>query len=151
MINFHERMLLDLTGIKPRIFWSPVRHASNYAPRPAHRGIYVINSHHLFQTITTPRKERYRLRNRTVITTESLTPDLDTSIPFEIPEEKSPFDDVEDTLLEDANKALLEQIKQLQVRSEAYNSTNMTMNLKTTYRRKVPYHWLAGFSSDSYY
>ena len=71
-----------------------------------------------FQTITTPRKERYRLRNRTVIG-ESFTPDLNESIPFESPEklndEASPFDDNQDTLLEDANKALLEQIKQLQV------------------------------------
>ena len=69
------------------------------------------------QTITTPRKERYKLRNRTVVA-ESFTPDLNESIPFESPEklhEASPFDDVEDTLLEDANQALLEQIKQLQV------------------------------------
>ena len=34
---------------------------------------------------------------------------------------------------------------------EAYNSTNGAMTLKTTYRRKVPYHWLAGFSSDWHY
>ena len=31
---------------------------------------------------------------------------------------------------------------------EAYNSTSGAMTLKTTYRRKVPHHWLAGFSSD---
>lgn len=71
----------------------------------------------IFQTITTPRKERYRLRNRTIVA-ESHTPDLDQSIPFESPEnthEASLFDDDGDTLLEDANKALLEQIKQLQV------------------------------------
>ena len=27
---------------------------------------------------------------------------------------------------------------------EVYNSTNRAMSLETTYRRKVPYHWLAG-------
>ena len=47
---------------------------------------------------------------------EALTPDLDTSIPYEVQEEASPFDSIEDTLLEDANKALLEQIKTSQVR-----------------------------------
>ena len=31
---------------------------------------------------------------------------------------------------------------------EACNSTNGSMTLETTYRRKVPCHWLAGFSSD---
>ena len=78
----------------------------------------------IFQTITTPRKERYRLRSRTVIG-EALTPDLDTSIPYEVQEEASPFDSIEDTLLEDANKALLEQIKTSQVRS---NKINMWFN-----------------------
>ena len=32
--------------------------------------------------------------------------------------------------------------------SEAYNSTYWAMTLGPTYRREVPYHWLAGFSSD---
>ena len=31
-----------------------------------------------------------------------------------------------------------------------YNCTNWAMTLKMTYRRIVPYHWLAGFSSDWY-
>ena len=34
------------------------------------------------------------------------------------------------------------------VLAEAYNSTNRAMILETTYRRKVPLHWLADSSSD---
>ena len=32
-----------------------------------------------------------------------------------------------------------------------YNSTNGAMTLETTYRRKVQYDWLAGFSGDWHY
>ena len=36
--------------------------------------------------------------------------------------------------------------KDLCVITEAYNSTNGAMSLETTYRRKVPSHWLADSS-----
>ena len=41
----------------------------------------------------------------------------------------------------------MDKIVDLIIEQEAYNSTNGAMTLKTTYRKKVPYHWLADFIS----
>lgn len=67
----------------------------------------------------TPKKECYKLRNRTIVT-KSNTPDLDTSIPFEdesqIGDEGIMGESVPDDIAQQESEALLEQIKQLQVR-----------------------------------
>ncbi|XP_053401212.1 kinesin-like protein KIF15 [Mercenaria mercenaria] len=84
----------------------------------------AINEMHrqTVMTITTPKKERYRLRNRTVVA-PSDTPDLDTTIPFENegspaeapPEEEGILaEDVPEEVEQQAQEALLDQIKHLQ-------------------------------------
>ena len=83
-----------------------------------------------FQTITTPKKERYQLRNRTILT-NSNTPDLDTSIPFEEEAQMSPAQDegilgeVFPEVAQQAQEALLDQIKQLQVIQNLFKSHHL--------------------------
>ena len=91
----------------------------------------------------TPKKESYNLRNRTVVT-ESNTPDLDSTIPFEtsfdtsdiLEEEGIMGENVPEAVSQQESEALLEQIKQLQV-------SQQTIHLHT-HSRQI-YQYMKGY------